>query len=69
MREFLWFLGSKGVLPQEKLVKEKLRYYGLEKVTSKDILRKIEDFPKKEFILDLRPFVPLNEREKLGDFF
>ncbi|MCL5090907.1 MAG: nucleotidyl transferase AbiEii/AbiGii toxin family protein [Patescibacteria group bacterium] len=65
----LWFLASKNILPEEKLVKEKLRYYGLEKITEEEIFRRIETFPKKEFVLDLRPFVPLNEREKLEDFF
>lgn len=65
----LWFLASQNVLPQEKLVREKLNYYGFEKITKEDILRRVENFPKKEFVLDLKPFVPLNEREKLGDFF
>jgi len=33
------------------------------------ILSQIESFSKDKFILDLRPFVPINEREKLGDMF
>lgn len=65
----LWFLAGMGVLPKGKLIWEKLKYYNLEKIKAHDIIKRIESFPKKEFILDLRPFVPINEREKLGDFF
>lgn len=65
----LWFLASMGVLPKGKLIWEKFKYYNLEKIKAHDIIKRIESFPKKEFILDLRPFVPINEREKLGFFF
>jgi len=65
----LWFLGSKGILPEERLVKEKLNYYGLAKTSKEEILKRVESFSKGDFILDLRPFVPVGEREKLGVFF
>lgn len=65
----LWFLGSKGILPEERLVKEKLSYYGLARTSKEEILKRVESFSKGDFILDLRPFVPVDEREKLGDFF
>lgn len=32
-------------------------------------MKRIEKFPKKDFVLDVRPFVPVEERSKLGDFF
>jgi hypothetical protein len=51
------------------LVKEKLRYYDLENISEDKILKTIEGFSKKDFILDMRPLVPINERDKLGDFF
>jgi len=51
------------------LVKKKLKYYNIEDIKRDKILKKIGEFLKKDFILDMRPFVPFNERDKLGDFF
>jgi hypothetical protein len=51
------------------LVKEKLRYYDLENISEDKILKTIEEFSKKDFILDMHPLVPINERDKLGNFF
>ena len=65
----LWFLLNQGVKIDDKLVKKKLRYYHLENIESKEILKKIEGFSKKDFILDMRPFVPINERDKLNQLF
>lgn len=65
----LWFLVSQGVQIKEGLIKEKLKYYNLENIKNEEIIKKIEQFPEKVFIQDLRPFVPINEREKLSDFF
>ena len=65
----LWFLINRGVSPQKGLIKEKLKYYNLEKVKSEEIIKKIEQFPEKDFIQDVRPFVPISERGKLADFF
>jgi len=65
----LWFLLNSGVLTDNKLVKNKLKHYHLEEAEKKDVIARIEDFSREKFILDLRPFVPLNEREKLGSFF
>jgi len=51
------------------LIRAKLKFYHLQGVTQKNILEKIAGFSEKDFILDLRPFVPLNEREKLKDLY
>jgi len=65
----LWFLLSKGVSVQSDLIRKKLDYYKLTDVTDDDILKRIASFPQKDFVLDLRPFVPQNERERLSEFF
>lgn len=65
----LWYLTTLGVRIDESLVKNKLEYYHLEKTGKEEILEKINKFQKKDFILDIRPFVPINERNKLTDFF
>lgn len=65
----LWYLKTQGAEINKDLVREKLKYYHLDSIKKKDILKKIRKFSKEDFILDIRPFVPINEREKLGDFF
>jgi len=65
----LWYLATQGARINKDLVRKKLEYYHLEKIKKEEILERIERFSKKNFILDLRPFVSLDEREKLGDFF
>ncbi|HHD92127.1 MAG TPA: nucleotidyl transferase AbiEii/AbiGii toxin family protein [Candidatus Portnoybacteria bacterium] len=65
----LWYLLTQGVSFKEKLVKEKLKYYHLVDIDKSKIIKKIESFSKKNFILDLRPFVSIDQRNKLGDFF
>jgi len=65
----LWYLLTKEAMIKDSLVKEKLKYYNLENIGKAKILKTIEKFSKKDFILDVRPLVPVNERNKLGDFF
>lgn len=65
----LWFLLNQGVLARNRLIKEKLKYYHLEKIASEQIIKRIEKFSEKDFVLDLRPFVPFEERERLSTFF
>ena len=65
----LWYLITKGAKMDKDLVKKKLKYYNIEDIKRDKILKKIGEFLKKDFILDMRPFVPFNERDKLGDFF
>jgi hypothetical protein len=65
----LWFLLSKGIAVQHDLVRKKLAYYELTDIVNADIIARVAAFPKKDFTLDLRPFVPQNERERLPEFF
>jgi len=65
----LWYLATQGARFDKTLVKEKLKYYHLEKISRDKILQKIKHISKKDFVLDLRPLVPIDERERLGDFF
>lgn len=65
----LWFLLNKGVQIKEKLIRKKLKYYNLGKVKKEEIVKKVDQFSEKDFVQDLRPFVPVNEREKLSSFF
>jgi len=65
----IWYLLSQKGRIEDKLVSEKIKYYGINSFAKKDVLRKINAINKKDFIRDLRPFVSLNERDKLGDFF
>ncbi len=64
----LWILQDLGGVLKPNLIKKKLNYYG-EKMDRKKILARLEEFSKEEFVVDLRPFVSLNERDKLGDLF
>lgn len=65
----LWYLVNQGAKMDESLVREKLKYYHLEKIKRDEILKRIKEFLKKDFVLDMRPFVPLGERKKLGELF
>jgi predicted nucleotidyltransferase component of viral defense system len=64
----LWYLLNIGAKINEALVNKKLEYYKL-KFSKKSLLDRINSFKKKDFISDLRPFVAINEREKLAEFF
>jgi len=65
----LWYLITQGAKMDKDLVKKKLKYYNIENIERNKILKRIREFLKKDFVLDMRPFVPFNERDKLGDFF
>jgi len=65
----LWFLISKGVSINNELVEEKLQHYKITVSQFKSLLDKTKNFSKKDFILDIRPFVPINQRDKLGEQF
>mgnify|MGYP000017517084 CR=1 FL=1 len=65
----LWYLITQGARLDKDLVKEKLKYYHLEGITRDKIRKKFKKFSEKEFVLDMRPFVSVNERSKLPEFF
>lgn len=65
----LWFLMSKGVIVNSELVKKKLQYYKITGSQIKPLIKNIQEFPVKDFVADLRPFVPINERGELEKRF
>jgi len=65
----LWYLTTQGAFLKKGLIKEKLKYYQLENIDKDDMLKKVKSFSKKDFVLDLRPLVPIEERNKLESFF
>lgn len=64
----LWVLQENGAALDEKLVAKKLSYYN-EVFDSKKTIKRLNSFTKEEFVKDLRPFIPINEQDKLGDLF
>ncbi len=64
----LWVLLEKGAKINLEMIKAKLNYYN-ETFDAKELLTRIDSFTKENFIKDLRPFVAINEREKLGELF
>ncbi|MBI5356379.1 nucleotidyl transferase AbiEii/AbiGii toxin family protein [Candidatus Collierbacteria bacterium] len=64
----LWYLLAQGARADQKLIAEKFKYYD-EKFIFKKLIERIEEFPKTNFINDLKPFVQFQEREKLGELF
>lgn len=65
----LWFLVNQEVRIDNELIREKLKYYGLGSVDRQDILKKVDSISSSGFVLDLRPFLPINERERLPKMF
>jgi len=64
----LWILLELGAQIDTSLIKKKMRIYK-EHFKMEALIRKIKSFSKEEFIKDLRPFIPINERAKLGNFY
>jgi len=64
----LWFLFQLNTPLDTNLIEAKLAHYQLT-FDPQAIVDRLNMFPKKEFITDLQPFVPLNEREKLPEFY
>lgn len=65
----LWYLLSTGVEIRHDMLLKKMAYYEISKISNDDILKRVSSFPQKDFVVDLRPFVPTNERERLPKFF
>jgi len=65
----LWFLLKSNTPIDYELVLKKLAYYKIKNFSFDDIIKKLEQFKKEEFVRDLKPFVSFSEREKLADFF
>lgn len=65
----LWYLATQGVIVKSSLVQQKVNYFKLKNITKEKIIERLSQFSEKDFILDVRPFIPLNERERLPSFF
>lgn len=65
----LWYLSTLGVHLDAAMVQKKLAYYQMKVDQSDAILSRCLDFPEADFVKDLRPFVPVPERDKLSDFY
>lgn len=65
----LWYLLSIGVEIRHDILIKKMAYYEISKISNADILKRVASFPQKDFVVDVRPFVPTNERERLPKFF
>lgn len=60
----LWYLLAQNAVLDPKLISQKLKYYRLTFSRAK-LLARVNSFPPENFVRDLRPFVPLGQREKL----
>lgn len=65
----LWFLFSKNFEIDVPMVEKKLAYYEIERFEPKQLLDRVKKFSREKFVTDLRPFVPIGERDKLGELF
>ena len=65
----LWYLLSKGTTIRAELVTQKLKYYELGAYDVAKLIDRIETFGEKDFVMDLRPFISIGEREKLPEMF
>lgn len=64
----LWYLLAQGAKMDLDLIAEKFKYYD-EKFVIKELIERVEGFAKADFINDLKPFVQIQERDKLGELF
>lgn len=65
----LWFLLNQTITLNDKFIRQKLSYYQIDKLDKKTLLARLEAFSEHDFIRDLRPFLPINERQNLPRFF
>lgn len=64
----LWALLELGATFKNELIEKKLAHYNIS-YSTKDFKMKIESLSKKEFVEEMRPFIPIGERNVLGDLF
>lgn len=64
----LWFLLANNAKLDLKLIGEKFKYHG-ETYSADELIKRVENFPRANFIKDLLPFVQFKERDKLDDLF
>lgn len=64
----LWYLLANNAKLNLQLIAEKFKYHH-ETYIPAELLKRIEDFPRIDFIKDLLPFVQFKERDKLDELF
>lgn len=64
----LWYLLSHNIRIDQEMVKQKLDYYHIS-YEREFVLNKIKNFSKKDYFLDMNPFLPINERAKISEQF
>ena len=62
----LWYILSKEVKLDWRLINEKMKYYGME-IEKRDVVKKIEEIDPKEIEDDLRRFLPKKQRALIGN--
>jgi predicted nucleotidyltransferase component of viral defense system len=65
----IWYLLNLGAELDEDLILQKLKYYDILNFDKKLFANKIQSFEKKQFVKDLRPFIPINQRQRLPEFY
>lgn len=65
----LWYLLNLSTDLIDDLVLEKLKYYHIDSFDRTLLIERIMTFGKERFVKDLRPFVSINQRTKLSDFY
>jgi len=65
----LWFLLSSGAELDWRLVGNKMAYYPKVEWSKDKILEAVVDFPRKELINDLKPFLPLDQRSRVENIY
>lgn len=64
----LWILQELGGKFDADLVNRKLEYYG-KRFEIDSFLKRLDSFKINDFVVDLRPFVPFSERDRLKQLF
>ncbi len=64
----LWILQELGAQMDLDLIEGKFIYYG-EEFSSSELVKRLSVFKKGDFEKDLKQFLPISERKRLGDLF
>ncbi|MBU4210251.1 nucleotidyl transferase AbiEii/AbiGii toxin family protein [Patescibacteria group bacterium] len=65
----LWYLLNLDTKFNREWILKKLEYYKMKSVDMEEIVGRINGFGAKQFVLDMRPFVPINEKDKLESLY
>jgi len=62
----LWYLISQGARIDMNLIQKKLAHYA-DSYNKAFLLSRINEFSEQDYSADLRPFIPINQRNKLTE--